>query len=306
MGDVSWCDQDRGRPGRGSCARRRSPAARLTRASRISEPLPRARLLAAIGVIAGLASGLLGVGGGFLIVPLLAVWMKMNQRRTSGTSLAAILPIAVVGACIYYFFRGAHQVDITMAVFLVLGSVIGAYLGARTIDLVPERLLKVFIAILLLAVGLDEILSGLVPGALLAGHHPATHDALAYSLVVLSGVLIGVLSGLTGVGGGIFIVPTLVLGFGLSQHLAQGTSLVAILPTATVGAAVHLRRGNVDLRAAAWIGAAGAPAAVAGAALALVLPQPVLAILFGLFLLFAASRLWPRRNTVTPVESPMA
>jgi uncharacterized membrane protein YfcA len=97
------------------------------------------------------------------------------------------------------------------------------------------------------------------------------------------------------VGGGVFLVPSLVLGFGLSQHLAQGTSLVAILPTAAVGAFIHYRRGNVNLPAVAWIGAVGAPAAVLGASLALALPQTVLILVFGAFLLVAASRIWSTR-----------
>ncbi len=241
-------------------------------------------------------------------MPLQVIWLRTDQRRSGGTSLAAILPIALVGAGVYYFFRGAHQVDLPVAFFLVLGSAAGAYVGARTIDRVPERWLKIVVAMLLLVVGLDEILTGLVPGAL-AGHHSSATPlgAVQYSLVAGCGLLIGILSGLTGVGGGIFLVPTMVSGFGLGQHLAQGTSLVTILPTAAVGAATHLRRGNVDLRAAAWIGAVGVPAALAGAALALALPQPVLAVLFGLFLLFAAYRVSPRRgDSPTPLESPAA
>ncbi|MGZ3489157.1 MAG: TSUP family transporter, partial [Isosphaeraceae bacterium] len=56
------------------------------------------RISVAIGGIAGLASGLLGVGGGFLMVPLQVMWSRTSQRRASGTSLTAILPIALVGA----------------------------------------------------------------------------------------------------------------------------------------------------------------------------------------------------------------
>jgi uncharacterized membrane protein YfcA len=102
-------------------------------------------------------------------------------------------------------------------------------------------------------------------------------------------------SGLTGVGGGILVVPFLALGFGVGQRIAQGTSLVAILPTAAIGALTYYRSGDLDVRAAAWMGAAGVPAALVGASLALWLPQRALGGLFGLFLLFAAVRIWPRR-----------
>ncbi|GAC1666737.1 MAG: sulfite exporter TauE/SafE family protein [Candidatus Dormibacteraceae bacterium] len=241
----------------------------------------------------------MGVGGGFLIVPLQILWTRTEPHRASGTSLAAILPIALVGACAYYFGGIPGQVDFAVALFLVVGSMVGAYLGASLIGRVPERTLKFVVAVVLLVVAFDELLGGLLPGVLLAGHHASAVQLAAwqYGLIVVAGLLIGTLSGLTGVGGGIFLVPTLVIGFGLSQHLAQGTSLVAILPTAAVGAITHLRRGNVDVRAAAWIGVAGIPTALVGAALALALPQAVLAVLFGLLLVYAAARIWPRRQT---------
>jgi uncharacterized membrane protein YfcA len=191
-------------------------------------------------------------------------------------------------------------VDLRVAFFLVIGSTIGAYLGARLIARVPEHALRTVVACLLLVVAADEIVSGLFPGVLLAGHHSVATQLAAwqYGLIVAAGLLIGTLSGITGVGGGIFLVPTLVIGFGLSHHLAQGTSLVAILPTAAVGAFTHFRRGTVDLRTAAWIGVAGMPTALVGALLALSSPQAVLAVLFGFLLIFAASRIVPWRGAL--------
>src|SRR5450756_2590822 len=89
------------------------------------------------------------------------------------------------------------------------------------------------------------------------------------------------------------VVPLLALGFGIGQRIAQGTSLVAILPTAAIGALTYHRSGNVDVRAAAWMAGAGVPAALVGSALALWLPQRVLGGVFGVFLLLAATRIWP-------------
>ena len=111
---------------------------------------------------------------------------------------------------------------------------------------------------------------------------------------VLSGLVVGVASGVTGVGGGILLVPLMVLGFGYGQHLAQGTSLVAVIPTAISGAATHARYGNVVWRAAVWMGLGAMLGALVGAAFALNLPREVLARTFGLLLLFSAWQLWPR------------
>lgn len=294
-----------GRLARARLRGREGPGGRQARPPAAAAPAPERRdtgqrrpwLSPAIGLIAGLASGLLGVGGGFLIVPLQIVWAKRGPHRATGTSLAAILPIALVGAARYYFGGGRRpQVDVAVALLLVLGSGAGAYLGARAIHRVPRLGLQRFVAVILSVVGAYQILGVVVWPDLVAGHaQPAQLDPPHMALVAAAGAAIGLVGGLTGVGGGVFLVPTMVLGFGLSQHLAQGTSLVAILPTAAVGALMHHRRGNVDVRAAALIGGVGAPAALLGASLALALPQTVLILIFGAFLVAAATRMWPGR-----------
>jgi uncharacterized membrane protein YfcA len=115
------------------------------------------------------------------------------------------------------------------------------------------------------------------------------------ALAVAGGFVIGVISGVVGIGGGILLVPMMVLGFGFPQHLAQGTSLAAIIPTAIVGASTHQRQRTVVWRAVLLLGGAGVVGAVAGAVVALSLPKDLLARLFGAFLLFAAWRIWPRK-----------
>jgi uncharacterized membrane protein YfcA len=114
-------------------------------------------------------------------------------------------------------------------------------------------------------------------------------------LTVLAGLFVGVASGILGVGGGILLVPTMTIAFSLPQHLAQGTSLAAIIPTSVVGAVTHDRRGNVLRRAALYMALGGVAGAVVGALIALRLPREVLARAFALMLLFAAYRLWPRK-----------
>jgi uncharacterized membrane protein YfcA len=115
------------------------------------------------------------------------------------------------------------------------------------------------------------------------------------ALAIVSGLLVGVLSGLIGVGGGVLLVPIMVIGFGFGQHLAQGTSLAAVLPTSAVGAVTHYRRGHLKLTPALVMGTVGAVAAVFSGIAAQFIQPGILARLFGLFLLFSAYRLWPRR-----------
>jgi uncharacterized protein len=261
----------------------------------LSEERSDYRIDAAIGAIGGLAGGLLGVGGGFVMVPLQVIWAKRTQHRATGTSLAAIIPIAVVAAATYYFGRSSPQTDLTVAFFLAVGGIVGAFLGSLAARRISDRALSMIFAVLLVAVGLKEIydaLNGAAPH-LAASSVPAL-STVQYAAITAGGIVVGIASGLTGVGGGTLIVPLLGLGFGIGQRVAQGTSLVAILPTSAIGALTHQRNGDVDLRAAMWMGGAGVPAALAGSALALWLPQRVLGGLFGLFLVLAAMRMWPR------------
>jgi uncharacterized membrane protein YfcA len=117
------------------------------------------------------------------------------------------------------------------------------------------------------------------------------------SLAVLCGLLVGVLSGLIGIGGGVLLVPVMVIGFGFGEHLAQGTSLAAVLPTSAVGALTHHREGNLAWRPALVMGLGGALVAAVFGLLAQAIDPGLLARVFGAFLLFAAYRLWPRRHS---------
>lgn len=100
-------------------------------------------------------------------------------------------------------------------------------------------------------------------------------------LVIMAGVVVGGLSALFGVGGGILIVPFMVLALGKSQHVAEGTSLFVIVPTAVAGVLAHRRQGYVAFRHAVMLGAGGLFGAYVGASLALRLPASTLQTAFG-------------------------
>jgi uncharacterized protein len=115
-------------------------------------------------------------------------------------------------------------------------------------------------------------------------------SASTIALAVVLGVAAGVLAGLFGVGGGILFVPTLVA-LGLGQLEAQATSLLAIVPTAAVGAWSQHRYGNLELRPAALVALGSIGGVLAGAAIAFALPESVLRRLFALLLFVVAARL---------------
>jgi len=98
------------------------------------------------------------VGGGFVLVPLQVLWAGVPQRFANANSLVAIIPIAIAALPVYYFRKGLPQVDLHAALFLVIGSVIGAYIGARVLRRIPDRELKFGVALILGVVGLKELL----------------------------------------------------------------------------------------------------------------------------------------------------
>jgi uncharacterized membrane protein YfcA len=119
---------------------------------------------------------------------------------------------------------------------------------------------------------------------------------MTYVLAVVLGLVAGVLAGMFGVGGGILFVPTLVA-LGLDHHAANGTSLLAIIPTVLVGTWRQSRYGNVRWRGALVIGIAAAVAAQAGVALAESLSETTLRRLFAALLVLVAGQIaWRARR----------
>ena len=109
--------------------------------------------------------------------------------------------------------------------------------------------------------------------------------------LILIGLAAGFLAGLLGIGGGVFMVPAMVLILGFDQHIAQGTSLLVIIPAALTGSYTHYRKGRLVLRDALTLGAGGIVGAFLGAVLALSLDDELLRKLFAGFLLIVAARM---------------
>lgn len=119
------------------------------RAARADAPRTRRWRLGAIGLSGGLFSGLLGVGGGVVMVPLLVLWCGYGQREAHAASLGAIVPISAAGVLT---FGAAGEVQVKEAAVLAVGAIVGAQAGARVLARASDRTLKLGFGILLLAV----------------------------------------------------------------------------------------------------------------------------------------------------------
>lgn len=123
------------------------------------------------------------------------------------------------------------------------------------------------------------------------------------ALIVL-GLFAGAMAAALGLGGGVIFVPSLVVLFSFDQHIAQGTSLAVIFPTAIVATVAHARMGNVRWRLSIPIGIAGIAGAVLGARVALQLDADLLRRLFGIFLILLAVRMAWRAWRINDQSEP--
>ncbi|HVL34007.1 MAG TPA: sulfite exporter TauE/SafE family protein [Actinomycetota bacterium] len=238
-------------------------------------------LVVAIGLVGGVTSGLLGVGGGIVMVPGLVALGHLARTRAHASSLAAILPIAVVGTAVY---AGRGEVDYGLFGFLSIGSVLGAPLGVRLLARLSERVVLLLFDGIVVAAAIRLLLpaSG-------ADAHVSSGLGLEVALISIGvGLIAGAMAGLLGVGGGALLVPAMVVLLERSQHVAAGTSLAVIIPTAIAGSIANARRGFLGARDAALLSLGGVFGAVGGALLALEVDETLLRKLFAVFLLVLA------------------
>lgn len=217
------------------------------------------------------------------MVPFMVDILKFEQHRAHGTSLVAVVFTGMAGAATYAYHG---SVDLTASAVLAVTAVATAHFGARLAGALPEWKLKksfgIFIilaSVLLLAKPYLFMFKMDIPGL--------------WSKTILllgSGMLTGLLSGLMGGGGGIVMVPVLVLALGFDQHLAQGTSLLVMVPAGSVGAWTHWKLGNVESRLLAWIVPGLFLGAYLGASIAHLLHEGMLRIAFSLVLTWTGIR----------------
>ena len=241
---------------------------------------------AVIGLVAGLMAGLFGIGGGFVMVPLFVLWLGMPQKRAHATSLLAV---AFIGVAALAGYVNLGQIDWPAAALVTSGAIGGIYLGVRLLASISERTLSFIFAAVLVVAAVRLLLSA-TPSQLF-------HGLPAQALLVVIGFASGTLAGLLGVGGGIVIIPALIICSGIAPEVARGTSLVVIVATAVIGASLHHRLGNLDHRIAVYAGIAGIPSAVLGAYVAAHTTNAILLPLFcGLLLVLAGQLLVTNRR----------
>ena len=230
----------------------------------------------ATGLSGGFFGGLVGLGGGVVMIPIMTGLVKLTQHKAHGTSLVAIIFTALVGSATYLYHGAA---DWKAALMLAVSAMVTARLGALYAHSLSEKNLKKAFGFLLIVVSALLLAKGVLPAS---DQEPALWARLLIFLTTGAGT--GFLSGMMGVGGGTVMIPPMVILAGMPQHLAQGTSLLAMVPVSMIGALTHFRLGNVELDLAPGIVIGALLGGYLGGTSANLLPEFYLKLIFVLVL----------------------
>jgi len=181
-------------------------------------------------------------------------------------------------------YAAPDNVDWPAALWLSVGAVGGAVIGTRLLHVLPHRVLALLFAGIVLASAVRLFLATDADGR-------SALSATGLLALVAVGLLAGIVAGLFGVGGGIVLVPAMILLFGIPPVVAKGTSAAVIVPAAVMGTWRNRRLGNADLRAAAIVGAAGIVTAALGGTIAGTMSDQLSNVLFASLLVVVAGRL---------------
>lgn len=252
-------------------------------------------ILSLVGLLAGVMSGMFGIGGGVVIVPLLVTVGGMGLKEANGSSLAALLlPVGIL-AVIAYMKEGL--INLKAGIFIALGLASGVAVGALLALDLPVETLKRLYGIFLIFVSYKFLVNTKFWNKSTPSHPVIKKEKIGkYWQFLLLGLAAGVMSGLFGIGGGVVIVPILCTLFHFEQKRAAGTSLAALLlPVGLPGVLLYNQAGELSLIHALPVAIGLLVGALGGAKLAIGLNSALVKRLYGLFLLIIGiTFIWPR------------
>jgi len=191
----------------------------------------------AIGLAAGGFGGMLGLGGGIIMIPLMIGVLKLSQHSAHGTSLVALVFTGLSGALTY---AGQGNIDYWAVAALALTAMTTSRAGVHYANAIPGWKLRKWFGAFLLFIAMLLIVKPWLPAT-----GVQTPYYVKMLILLATGLVTGFLSGMMGVGGGAIMIPAMVILAGFSQHSAQGTSLLVMVPVGITGALTHYKLGNV-------------------------------------------------------------
>ena len=235
-----------------------------------------------IGLIGGLLSGILGIGGGIVFVPLLTYLTKEDFKINTGISSLAIVFVASASAVSYI----VNGIEIsTYVLYLIIGAVIGGYLGSRISKFITSKNLQRMFSVLLLFAAYRMYF----------GTNFSSRFEENILLYIIIGILSGMGSGLLGIGGGIIRIPLLIFFGGIGNLAAQGVSLITAIPS-SVAAVIPKLRDREFIKRGIIIGIFGIIGSIIGSNIAFALPQKTLNYAFATFLVLVSINMFFRKD----------
>lgn len=238
-------------------------------------------LALALAVLVGISLGLLGGGGSILAVPILRYVLDMQAHQAIALSLL-VVGTTSIAALIPHALRG--RVRFRTGMFFGLAAMVGAFLAGRVAHLIPEIVLLIGFALMMIATAiamLRQRASKVAPTL-------RPKSELPVFKVILEGLVVGGITGLVGAGGGFLVVPALVLLGNLPVELAVGTSLVVIAMKSFAGFAGFVGTVDLDWATGLAISLAAVGGSVAGSVLASRVHPTALRVAFGWFVIAMA------------------
>jgi uncharacterized protein len=242
---------------------------------------------AGLGGIAGLLGGLFGVGGGFLVIPLLGFLYGMDQQTAQGTALIMVVPNVVWA---FSRYRRRFGIDLRMAATIAGSALIAAYPTARLATGLDPHALRLAFALFL-----ATIATTVAYHAWRGGARVGAGPRRAWGWITIVGVIGGCFSGFFGVGGAFVAPPLLTTFFGLRQLEAQGLALALVAPSALLAMLAYAGADQVNWLVGLPLALGGIVAISAGVKLASRLPERRLRLAFSGLLLLTAVLLALRR-----------
>lgn len=240
-----------------------------------------------VGILAGVMSGLFGIGGGIVMVPMLIAFLGMNMLNANAASLAAmLLPVGIFGVINYY---KAGYIKVKDSLFISAGLLIGSYFGAELAVSVNISLLSKLYALFLMYVVCSYLN---IPSRFMGKKaNPEIKESLlpedrSFWQFIALGLFSGIIAGMFGKGGGIVIVPILTRFFRYDPKAAAATSLAALqLPVGLPSVIVYASTGYMNWLYAALMAGGILAGTFIGSKAAINLPSGIFKKIYAVFLI---------------------
>lgn len=245
-----------------------------------------------VGIGIGILSGMLGIGGGTVLVPIFRLAFDMSAIMSTATSLFTIIPTSISGAVSHV---RAKTCVVSLGVAAGIGGACTSPLGVWLATMSPGWAIMAAAALIIGYSALSMLRKAF---AMKPAAAPAVAPAEAASdfkptrthLLIGAGIGLaaGLASGYVGVGGGFIMVPLMLSLIGIPMKKASGTSLIAVMILAVPGVIEQGMLGNIDYLAGIMVAIGSIPGAIIGARLVRKVPERILRFIFGGFLIVAA------------------